>query len=827
MSLTAELWANWLYKRSIFTRMPVLVYFLFYLSGSLFWRASLIQWHWWEREVRTLPSLIILALSSFFIFSSHYQRLWKIVKFFTPCLGLIFAFFTFGYTYSAFQWQKIGYLTQFPTADLLIEGRLIEAKSGTEWAVLTQRCYSAKNGQLIRSINTKIFLKSPNFQNDIRLGDRILVKGKLQPFSGATNPGQFDYHNYQRYKGFSGQIEEAQVFFRSRPVFSLSCFIGNLRNNLLHLLAQELSQNSYPLIAALLTGTTIHLPDSYLKELRNLGVSHLLAVSGLHLGIVMVLVQKILVWLSIPQKSQPYLLVITIWFAVIFLGSPPSALRVGIFLTLTQLGRILQKTCSTIEQKINLLALTAWIILLQNPLLLFLQSFQLSFCVYLTILLFYQPIDQILRNMFCESNSLLSFLFVRIRNLLVLSFIAFLGSAPIVLFHNFKISLLGVLMNLWAVPLVGIILPVSLSALLLSSVQLPLHRVCFNLLNGLVELFNFGIRLFSNTFNSVWQPGRPCTSLIIFYYVVILVLLHQVRSSGLAFTKNLSENKKIKVFYLEILVISVLLLVLPFRIEGWEIVMLDVGQGDSIFMQLPGNQVILIDGGGSIGYNARIDERIILPFLLSRGITKIDLLVISHFDIDHVQGLIPLIKNFNVKNIWVPKNSHSVYATAVEQLARARNISLHHPTRGSVFNVGETKIECLHPESGGDYQSENDRSLVLSISSEEAKVLLTGDLSQGEEEDLSKLDIKTDILKVAHHGSQYSTSQIFLDKAKPIFALISVGKNYYGHPASKLLERLNINGCQIFRTDLLGAIQIICKDGQVYIQTRKKIVSNE
>ncbi|MCK4260466.1 MAG: DNA internalization-related competence protein ComEC/Rec2 [Halanaerobiales bacterium] len=822
-SVQEELWASYLEQKSIFKHYPAIISLIPFILGSIFWRVSQVQWNWYRRELLYLPHGIIFLIGTLIIFRSSCWRFLLVLRKRPYYFILLLLIFLGGFYYTDYHWKRTAFPFHLPDKTILEETFIMEGQllgyDGVEeqkWIVKSERIVLKSFIEMpIPQIQGKILVVSPEVSSNsvIQVGDHLLFMGKLLPFSKATNPGQFDYQRFQRYSGFCCQMIETQVYFKFRPSFNFSRWIDMAKKRASDFFLTHISESSYPLVMVLLTGEKDYLDDLKKNQIQNLGLSHLLAISGLHLGLVVIGLKKILLWLRVSPKYTPWILIIGIWFAVIFVGCPPSALRVGIYLTLTQFGGLLRQPI----KPLNLLGVTAFIILIINPLTLFLVGFQLSFSVYLSILLLYQPIFHGV-SIFFKETSLVG---QKVKQSLSLSIAAFLGSAPLVLFHFFQLPLQGILINLLAVPLIGIILALILISLIVGLISPLLGSYLTVILDLLVCVFNQLICFFNQKFPEVWQPGRPLMLWIAIFYLTIWVLWRWFEKRSMPI---FWKRKKIGLIYQYLTLIIIIgvgqFITIPENQLEW--VLLDVGQGDGMFIKIPAGPTMLIDGGGKPGVGDKnyTGENILKPFLLSRGIKTIDLLCVTHFDADHVKGLLTILEKFDVKSIWAPYGSQVNYALEMEKLARMKGIPIYHPVRGQVLEIGNGKIEILHPEFEVNYENENDRSLVFRLKFQGIRILLTGDLGEKEEKKLvdDQIEIESELLKVGHHGSKFSTSPSFLQKVNPFIALISVGKNRYGHPAESIINRLKASGSQIWRTDESGAIQILIHEKEISIK---------
>lgn len=784
-----DLWVAWLAEKSIFRSYPAVISLISYLLGIVLWRLTQIRWHWWIREIRLLPYGLIVAILGLWLLKLYWWRWGRLVIYRPQYLVLLVIFLIGGYIYADYQWNQ----SRFPhDSQLSIRGKLIKKTNLGDTVSWWVR---------LAGTEKKVIINQPIWKEDIRLGDLIFVKGRLEPFPSARNPGEFDLQRFQRYQLFIGQIWRGEIKRIVRPRYSLYRWIGQGRDHLVDFFSTKLSPPSRALLLALLTGDDSYIPLQDLQKIRALGLSHLLAISGLHLGLISLLVRKLLAILRVPKSLSPVILLSLIWLAVLFVGGQPSALRVGLFLTLVEVGQLMQRPVNPV----NLLAVTAWIILLKNPLTVFLLSFQLSFVVYLCIICLIKPLNDLLRLFLPEK-----IIFLKLQNFLSLSIAAFLGSVPIILYNFYQVSFLGILMNLWAVPLIYIFILLGLSTLVVGMISPMLAVAISSFLDYLISLFYSLLDYFFHRFSLIWQPGRPPIMAIIIFYLSLGLVWKISSRKGQPLLWYWQEKRIVKRFLLISFLLYLAFQQIYLTNPQFELVMLDVGQGDSMFLHLPSGTKILIDGGGRPGRPSKTGERIVKPFLLSRGITEIDLICITHFDADHVQGILTVLRDLKTKLIWMPPGKENPHAQSVQHWVQIKNISLNYPYRGQKIFDGTTLIEILHPVKGVQYPEENQQSLVFRINCAGKKFLFMGDLGESEEVELvtEGWDLAADILKIGHHGSKYSSSLAFLEEVDPEIALISVGRNNYGHPAEDTLDRLRAIQCAIFRTDRLGAISI-------------------
>jgi competence protein ComEC len=252
------------------------------------------------------------------------------------------------------------------------------------------------------------------------------------------------------------------------------------------------------------------------------------------------------------------------------------------------------------------------------------------------------------------------------------------------------------------------------------------------------------------------------------------------------------------------------------------VTVLDVGQGDSIFLAFPDGRTMLVDGGGLPGSayvrsrrpGIDVGEDVVSPFLWSRGLKRLDVVALTHAHQDHLGGLAAVLRNFRVGELWVGRQvpGNRGYAGLLAE-AEARGVPVLHRLRGDSFDWGGVRMRVLWPASAEpDNTDENDDSLVLRLETESGSFLLTGDIERGVENALLAYgdELAADFLKLPHHGSNTSSTDAFLDSVQPLFAAISVGENNpFGHPNAAALGRIKLRGARAYSTDRDGAITVL------------------
>jgi competence protein ComEC len=499
------------------------------------------------------------------------------------------------------------------------------------------------------------------------------------------------------------------------------------------------------------------------------GISHLFAVSGSNITLVIVLLLKL-----IDKFKYKYVIVFLYVLLYMFLTDFTSSIvRSGIFFILITLNKIYKLNIKTI----NLLLLTLVISLLFDPYLIYSVGYQFSFIISLYLIAFQELIKKYKSN---------------IGTLFIVSVISFLSSIPIVLNNSFEINFLSILLNIVYVPFVSIILfPLSFLCFIFPFLDSLLYILIIILEN--TSVFFSNIKVFTITL------GKPSFILIIIYYITSTFVLYKMKNNDYKF---------------------ILLLIPLFIIHSIsnkniypEITIIDVGQGDSILLRL-NSKNILLDTGGIITYNKKewqkknnnysLGRDTIIPYLKSLGISKLDYLIISHGDYDHMGEVINIVEDFKVENVIFNCGPYNYLEKCLIEVLENKNIKYYSCIEE--LNIDKYKLQFLNTK---EYDNENDNSNVIYFNYNNYKFLFMGDAGVEKEKDiLEKYDLKDiDFIKIGHHGSNTSSSKEFIYSINPKYSLISVGENNkYGHPKESILDTLTKS--KIYRTDIEGSIEI-------------------
>jgi len=633
-------------------------------------------------------------------------------------------------------------------------------------------------------------IKLKSFKN----GDLVALELELQKPAAALNPGAFSYKEYLKKKGVYLQGWNPQNIRLVSRNKSLKNIIINLKIKLLNKINYLFNKDNSAFIKAVLLGEREYLSYDQETLLRNAGASHLLAISGLHMGILILSVSFILFKVCSKKKTALYLLSVFTLIYIIMVGAAVSIIRAAVLALLFLWSDEFKRE----GDFLNIISLSLIINLLFDPLALFAVSLQLSYV--LVLALFY-----------------VTPLFSRFMPpLLAVSLSAQLASLAITAYYFNEYALIALFTNLWVIPFITILLPLIFILIFFSFFIKNLISPFIMLTEFGIEYLFKGLKLMTLIQGRSLVIARPKIISILFYYILLFILpfIFQERRIFISFKKFKLWQKIIPLF-LVLIIISFFLN--PTSVD-LEIDFIAVGQGDGIFIQFPNGENMLIDTGppGSKGRNI---EYSIIAYLNHLGIKSLDYLMISHFDSDHAGGLPHLLQRKEVKNIMIPPyQKKTVLHNQLAEAVRKNNSRLHFLTAGDLFKISECSLKILNPEVDRISRDRNENSIVFLLSHQKRKFLFTGDLSKdGEARIVNDYNLsRIDVLKAGHHGSKTSSGEVLLDKIKPKLAVICVGRNNFGHPSEEVIKRFKDKSIKYLRTDQQGMIKVVSDGEKIY-----------
>lgn len=672
------------------------------------------------------------------------------------------------------------YILEHPKLTVSGEVQNCQAAEYSLSVYLKQVCLTVGSEQ-IPIENIKVYL---NKEEQIRIGMFLRVCGKLEEIPGSRNPGEFDSKQYYACQKIYYQMKDGKVCDKSTGYSYFRQFLQEIRQKAGTIL-DEAAGSYAGIFQAMILGERGNLDAETKMQYQMAGIMHILAISGLHISFVGMGFFRLLKKAGAGNGVAGAVSAFLIYAYGIVTGGSVSAMRaVGMFLVLVGAG-----IAGRSYDLLSAMALSAIVLLLDAPAYLYNVSFLLSFGAVIGIGALTPEICSLLNLKKRTAKSLAG------------SVIVWLITLPIALHAYGEVSLAGVILNLLVLPTSGIVLASGIFALPVGIFVIEIaKRVVFP---GKCVLFLYEklCEVVGWIPHSTWIAGSPQLWQCAVYYVML----------GVAFMGVKWGKKAASV---ALVILAVVFLGYHSR-NGLTITCLDIGQGDCCVLKMPGGENFLIDGGSSNKKNTAVCQ--ILPYLKNQGIATLDGIFVSHTDQDHVSGIEELLElcaqnlaTVRVKNLILPDwNTTGEEYEKLKMLAEQTGILVQTAREGNLLKTKEAQIEILAPENGADGSDTNEDCMVMEVHFGKFRGLFTGDIGAETEKKLLDSMEDVDFLKVAHHGSKYSTCQGFLDVVSPEIAVISCSaKNTYGHPSADTIKRLEDCGAQVEYTMKNGAITV-------------------
>ena len=679
-----------------------------------------------------------------------------------------------------------------------IEGRLRrEPELGRDAAFLTLDADTIRTGRdtyrVEGGLRARVAGELSERLKDLEAADRISLWGRLDEPSSFGNEGGFDVRRYfeRQRLDLTASVKSALLVEREKPARS-PLRVSRLRIAAARRLARALGdpmKDTLGVVVALVTGDREMLRPELEELYRKAGIFHVMAISGAQVALVILVFYFLLRRLGVSEVATLWTLLLVVPVYAEFCGSGPPVVRAALAASVVLGARLL----SLDRPHMNALAFAAILLLLWEPLWLEDPGFQLSFAAMAAILWLSAPLADRLRPLGLLATPL------------AVSIAAQSVVVPISAWHFHGLTWVAPLASLVAVPLSGAIVIVGLALIPLAGV--PLVSELLSLLaHASVWLLTATARLASELPGATLAVARPSFLWMLAYYGALALLRH---GRGRAPSVGL-------------LALCGLLVALPFGkgaavgAQGrLTVTALDVGHGDAILLSLPEGQRVLVDGGGLPATSFDVGQRVVLPYLLDHGGRKLDAVVLTHADYDHIGGLFAIVDSMRVREVWESGSRWEQPAyRRIRQAARRRSVGLRRIRAGESFEWGGVFWEILAASGARGLESpanENDRSIVMRLTLGASSVLLTGDAGEELERALLSqgIPLEADVLKVGHHGSRTATSAPFLEAVRPRFAILSSRQNVsWPLPSETVLARLRAAGIDYARTDVDGAITV-------------------
>lgn len=643
------------------------------------------------------------------------------------------------------------------------------------------------------------------------IGSKVVVEGIGEPFEKASNEGQFDRQSYEQIRNLDFSIQNSKIMKQSNTYSRLRESLWRLNQLWRQHYERILSSEEAAFLTAVVLGDSSGM-ETELKELfRQNGAGHILAVSGMHISLLGMGIYRLLrkiglpVWFAVAQS----LTVILLYGMMI--GAGIATIRAVIMFAMSVTAKLAGRT----YDMPTALTIAACVLVTGNPAVLLDAGFQLSFGAIIAVFLIYPALRSCeVRDAKSKKCTIRGY----VRDSLFVSVSIQLFLLPMQLYYYYEIPVYGSLLNLLILPVFTILLYCGFAGGILSMCSIRPGSIVLLPCRWIISFYLWLLPLAGKLPYSRIICGRPRVWQMIVYYGILL-------GTVIGFAHWEKRTKRI---YLCLLMQAAICLLCIHPRHHTRITFLDVGQGDCCVIEQKDGCTFLVDAGST---DVRDCGRYrLIPFLKANGIRRIEYAFLSHPDEDHMNAMIDCLEGQGESGVYIRNLVMSAYAEQGGKYERVKEAAKGAGCRLLTFMPGDelrggagTKepfvIRCLFPYGTEQFADANDQSLILQAQFGELVLLLTGDMSEAEEqaalldrsehpEIWQKLAV-VDILKVAHHGSRFSSSQTWLEQIHPAISIISCGQhNSYGHPHAELLKRLSGSGSVVYRTDECGAVSV-------------------
>lgn len=802
---------------------------LYILIAILFYR---------KNQKNSIMSFLIMFLkkcfksknnTSFQLFSIHrYLRYIKLILT-KQVIFLIIISSIISNTILIFQEKR--YENLYTEENITVEGIIISNQEEREYKNrYTVKVLTVNGSDKYQSTQIYIEVKK---EIKFQYGDKVRLQGEFRKGSEQRNTGGFDYQLYLKSIHIYGTLKvESYQKISSDNVNWIEKSINTIQLAMTENIEKVLEKEEEQIVKGLILGDTTVLEEELKEKFQIANISHVLAVSGMHIVYIVMGIEIVFKkWLG--KRNVKYVVIIGLLFYMSLTGYTSSIVRAGIMGMMNIIAFLVYRKNDIWTS----IAISLGIILIQNPYAITSVGLQLSYLGTIGIILFNKNIKQFLDNIKWIKNNIqikrskrISKIVENLKDMISVTLSAQIMILPIMLYHFNMIGIYFVITNILVSIMIGPIMFLSIIFIFSSFIHLQISQFISVFLSiGIKSLIQIS-NLANLPFSKIYVP-TPSILYIIIYYIVMLVgnqiymiyttkyenstkrrvknlialmkyKLYEKKKKNFKIYRKILEERNVKAFILR--TYKVIFLVLFFIgiyqfPRDLEIHFLDVGQGDSCFIVTPNHKTILIDGGGSTSNTFDVGKDTVIPYLLDKGYTKLDYVFISHFDQDHVGGILPVLEEFKVGQIFITKQGEKSenYETFLE-IVEQKNLKVQEVKMGEKITIGDVVFHILWPiEKQIEKNILNNNAMVMKLQYKGFGMLFTGDIEEVAEKKIlsvysDNLDsLKGTVLKVAHHGSKSSSTEEFLEAVSAKVAIIGVGENnMFGHPSNAVLERL-------------------------------------
>lgn len=678
---------------------------------------------------------------------------------------------------------------------ITVSGRLMRIESRLKDGVITWIWY-IKDTDI--SEKDSVMCRMSQEYPEAVLGSFVSIYGKAGCFSHASNPGAFDMADYYDCMRVAFSLNGAELTGYDasglNPYWRMRGGLQRIRHNIGILCDLCFNDDDSPVIRGILLGDK-SLIDNDIRDLysRN-GIAHILAISGLHISMLGMGFASLMKKCRVPISLTNITVILLMIMYGLMTGMAASACRAIIMFSLRMIAQVIGRTYDAATA----LVIAALMLLFEQPAYLFYSGFQFSFGAIAAVLLVIPVLEDVIPKPVAGGVSV---------NVITL---------PIYLYNYFFFPVLSVLLNFIIIPLMSVLLGCAIIALAGCALYIPLGRLLAFPAHLILLIYEYTCRICDLIPWNRFVTGKPGTLQIILYCLIVGgVLLFRRYQTGLQIVMHM--------------LFAGIILTLNLHF-GISVTLIDVGQGDGIYITDHAGSDIMIDGGSTS--EKSVGEYELMPYLYSQGVASLDGVFITHMDADHYNGIVEMLTDNGLNGpridcLYLTSSAAAGDSDAyrlIREAAESGGIPVEIITQGDLYVSGKLELECLYPDASCRGADTNNESLVMRLRYGDVNMLFTGDLGGDGELALDELirssmrPEDTLILKVAHHGSKYSSLDGFLDLAGPDLALISAGKdNSYGHPHAELIGRLEERGIPWFNTADHGAITVDIRGGSVKV----------
>lgn len=676
-----------------------------------------------------------------------------------------------------------------------------------------------KKAILIRSGSTKNYpirnIKCTGKEekiNSLREGMHVRLEGMLVLPELPRNPGQFNRRIYESGKKIDFYLENPTVLEVKEQRSGVREVVEIWKTEMMNRCEKIYPDAEASILEAMLFGEKRELSGDIKELYQAAGISHVLVISGLHISLLALAVAGILRRLGFPMPVWVILSVGVLAGYGILIGQPTTAVRALLMFFVLQGARLLGRSYDLLSA----LAFAGILMLLDNPDLILDGGCRLSFCAVIGVGWYVSEKNKIFRSIGEKEKrknrgkggkgSSAGAILENIRA----GWYLWLFTLPIMLDTFYQVSVVGILWNLVAIPLLPVIIASGGLGVVLAGWNIFLGSLAGSPAYGMLQLYQEIGNISEKLPVGMWTPGQPSKPVIAGYYLVIFLLV-LVEKQLIKREKRWKIRKIFPGMELCSMLLLLLLMAHPWQ-QREKITFLDVGQGDASLLQ-SGGQTLLLDGGSTSQKN--VGTYVILPYIKQQGISCLEAVVLTHTDQDHINGVTEVLEEgkkgwLTVKNLMYPYWMEGTeQGKQLKKLAEEAGASCRKIRAGDRLTIGKAEAVVLYPKEQEKIAEPNAGSLVLFWKWEGVRAMFTGDLPEEKERELLQNLPACEILQVGHHGSATSTCREFLEQVQPSLAVISCAmKNRYGHPSPDTVDRLKKTGCEIRYTMKSGAITI-------------------